>query len=286
MAPHILTAFGTFQMATNKNRAGKLSMDKALESSALAYLERGWSVIPIEPRGKRPLVKWEAFQNRLPTKGEIHAWVRRWPSANVGIVTGTISRLVVLDIDPGHGGDDSLVTLEREHGALPHTIEALSGGGGRHVYFEHPGEPTRNRVGLAPGIDLRADGGLVVAPPSIHPSGRPYAWEVSHHPDETPLAPLPLWLRRPGLGDAGRPGHPLIHWRHLVRDGVPEGERNNAIASLTGHLLWHGIDPDVALELLLCWNRVRCRPPLADEEVARTVESICRTHQRHVGDRD
>ena len=125
---------------------------------------------------------------------------------------------------------------------------------------------------------------VVVAPPSIHPSGRPYAWEVSHHPDETPLALLPLWLRGPGVDGAERVGHPLVHWRHLVRDGVPEGERNNTIASLTGHLLWHGVDPEVVLELLVCWNRMRCRPPLPDEEVARTVESIRRTHQRHQGE--
>lgn len=261
-------------------------MDSAIESSALGYLKRGWSVIPVEPRGKRPLVKWEAFQNRLPTKDEILAWVRRWPLANVGIVTGTVSGLVVLDIDPGHGGDDSLIILEREHGALPSTIEALTGGGGRHVYFQHPGEVTRNKVGLAPGIDLRGDGGLVVAPPSIHPTGRPYAWEVSHHPDETPLAPLPQWLRGPGPGAADGAGHPLVHWRHLVRDDVPEGRRNNTIASLTGHLLWRGVDPEVALELIVCWNRVRCRPPLPDEEVARTVESILRTHRRHQADRD
>ena len=66
-----------------------------------------------------------------------------------------------------------------------------------------------------------------------------------------------------------------------MRRGVAEGERNNTIASLTGHLLWHGVDPEVALQLLLCWNRVRCRPPLSDDEVARTVESIRRTHVRH-----
>jgi hypothetical protein len=72
----------------------------------------------------------------------------------------------------------------------------------------------------------------------------------------------------------------LTYWRKLVADGVTEGERNNTIASLTGHLLWHGVDPDVVLELLLCWNRVRCRPPLPDDEVIRTVDSIARLHQQ------
>ncbi len=72
----------------------------------------------------------------------------------------------------------------------------------------------------------------------------------------------------------------MAWWRQRVQEPVPEGTRNATLASLTGHLLWHGIDPDVALELLLCWNRVRCTPPLSDEEVARTIDSILRTHAR------
>ena len=92
---------------------------------------------------------------------------------------------------------------------------------------------------------------------------------------------MPDWLLRLIKGPPGSSGHPLRHWRELVKTGVAEGERNNTIASLTGHLLWHEVDPEVVLELLLCWNRVRCRPPLADDEVARTVESVRHTHLRH-----
>lgn len=252
-------------------------MDTSLDL-ALSYRKRGWTVIPVAPRGKRPIVRWEEFQRRAPSEQELRDWFERWPTANIGLVTGALSGLVVLDIDPRHDGDDTLRLLEREHGPLPHTVESITGGGGRHVYFKHPGGIMRNRVGLAAGIDLRGDGGMIVAPPSIHPSGRPYAWEVSHHPDETPLTNLPLWLKALALGEAGHPGHSLVHWRHLVRVGVPEGERNSTVASLSGHLLWHGVDPEVVLELLLCWNRLRCRPPLNDKEVARTVESIRRTH--------
>ncbi|MHA1565036.1 MAG: bifunctional DNA primase/polymerase [Alphaproteobacteria bacterium] len=253
------------------------------EEAGRVYLARGWAAIPVERGGKRPLIRWEEFQHRLPSKQELHAWFERWPHANICIVTGLVSRLVVLDIDPRHDGDATLTRLEREHGPLPHSVEALTGGGGRHIYFLHPGDVIRNKVGLATGIDLRGDGGLVVAPPSVHPSGRSYTWEVSRHPDETPLATMPLWLQSLASDDEVHPGHPMAHWRSLVRSGVPEGERNNTIASLTGHLLWHGVDPQVALELLLCWNRMRCRPPLADDEVARTVESIRRTHFRERG---
>lgn len=226
------------------------------------------------------MVRWEEYEHRLPTDEEIQRWFRSWPDAGVAVVTGSVSGLVVVDVDPRHGGDASLRALERAHGALPVTVEAITGGGGRHLYFAHPGRTVRNQVAVAPGIDLRGDGGYVVAPPSVHPSGQRYAWVAGRTPEETTLALLPAWLLHE-VDAAGRVGHPPGYWRDLVRRGVGEGERNNTIASLTGHLLWHGVQPEVALELLLCWNRVRCRPPLPDDEVARTVESITRLHQRH-----
>ena len=256
------------------------------DEAAQGYLARGWSVIPVQQGGKRPLVNWEPYQHRRPEEKEILGWFRRWPNANLAIVTGKLSELIVLDVDPRHGGDDSLSDLEHRFGGLPQTVEAISGGGGRHIYFAHPGGTLRNRVGLAPGIDLRGDGGMIIAPPSVHPNGRRYEWEVSHHPDDTPLAPLPPWLKAEVSGETPLVGHPISHWRDLVRDGIAEGSRNNTIASLTGHLLWHGVDPKVAAELLLCWNQVRCRPPLLDDEVAQTVESITRTHRRHHPDTD
>lgn len=152
------------------------------------------------------------------------------------------------------------------------------GGGGRHLYFRHPGGDFVNRAGIRPGIrpgiDLRGDGGYVVAPPSIHPSGRPYLWRAGRGPGDVDPPPLPMWLRRP----PGRIGRSLPEWRTLVREGVPEGQRNSTIASLAGHLFWHGVDAEVVLELMLAWNRVRCRPPLPDGEVAAVVASIGRLH--------
>jgi hypothetical protein len=251
----------------------------AAHAAALSYAARGWSVLPVESRGKRPLVAWTEFQQRRAEPDEIDAWFRRWPEANVGIVTGLVSGLVVVDVDAQHGGFESLAALEREHGPLPHTVAAVTGGGGRHLYFDHPRGALRNRVGLRPGIDLRAEGGCVVAPPSVHPSGQRYTWEPGRAPGDVPLAALPPWFLEP-LRQAAHAGHPLAHWRQLVHEGVAEGERNAALASLTGHLLWRGVDPEVALELLLGWNRLRCRPPLPDDEVARVVQSIARLHER------
>jgi len=246
-------------------------------AAAIALRGRGWAVIPIEPHGKRPLVAWREFQQRLATSSEIDAWFERWPGANVGIVTGKVSGIVVVDVDPRHGGVESLAQVEREHGPLPLTVEARTGGGGRHLYFAHPGAPVSNRVAMLAGIDLRADGGCVVAPPSMHASGNRYAWAAGREPGDVPLAPLPLpfW---PTSRTAEHAGHSRMHWRRLVRDGVAEGERNATLASLTGHLLWRGVDPDVVLELMLSWNRTHCRPPLPDDEVARVVQSIAGLH--------
>lgn len=101
--------------------------------------------------------------------------------------------MVVLDIDPRHGGDDALAELEARHGKLPDTPRVLTGGGGSHIYFRHPGKISiPNSVSkIAPGIDVRGDGGYVIAPPSVHPNGNRYLWEVSASIDETPLAEVP-----------------------------------------------------------------------------------------------
>ena len=253
-----------------------------IAQAAAAYLAHGWSVLPLKHRDKRPAIQWETLQHRRADAAAAAQWFKRWPDANIGIVTGEISNLIVLDVDPKHGGDDSLAELEHRHEPLPDTVEAQTGGGGRHLYFAHPGGFVPNRAGLAQGIDLRGDGGYVVAPPSLHPSGQHYAWAPGRSPEAMTPAALPRWLLFAGRGYAGfgpRARRSLADWRALVRDGVAEGERNTTVASLTGHLLWHGVDPQVALELMLAWNRARCRPPLDDDEVAGVVASIARLHE-------
>lgn len=170
-------------------------MESATERAAQAYLAHGWSVVPVEPRGKRPLVRWKAFQKKRATPDEVRGWFERWPDANVSVVTGRLSGLIVVDVDPRHGGDTSLADLEREHGPLPATVESATGGGGRHLYFAHPGAgEIHNRVGFVAGVDVRGDGGSIVAPPSIHASGKRYAWKKGRAPDDIDPAPLPSWL--------------------------------------------------------------------------------------------
>lgn len=141
--------------------------------------------------GKHPKVRWKALESPADP-GTIENWWRWWPKAGVGIKTGAVSGIFVLDVDPRHGGDHSLQALEDAHGPLPDTLRALTGGGGQHIYFAHPGGEIRNDVGskLGAGLDVRGDGGMVAAPPTQHASGRRYRWE--NWPGR--LAPAPGWL--------------------------------------------------------------------------------------------
>lgn len=130
---------------------------------------------------------------------------------------------------------------------------------------------------IGSGIDVRGDGGYIVAPPSQHILGRPYAISVDHHPDEVTLAAVPVLrlLRAPATNEqAGAKA--VSDCRRMVAAGAIEGERNQTIASLAGHMLRNRIDPWVAVELLPAWNRMQCNRPLADEEVVRTVRSIAK----------
>ena len=121
----------------------------------------------------------------------IEDWFRNQPW-NIGIVTGKTSGFFGLDIDPHHHGDNSLADLEAQNGALPKTWRFLTGGGGHHDLFRHPGGVIPNSVGkIAPGIDVRGDHGYLVAPPSKHISGGSYSIAPNSHPN---LADAPEWL--------------------------------------------------------------------------------------------
>jgi bifunctional DNA primase/polymerase-like protein len=124
--------------------------------------------------------------------------IKRQPNAVCCCVGGgwAVSRIVVIDVDPRHGGDEALKKLEAKVEELPTTPRFLTGGGGEHYLFRHPGGyiPNSASGALGQGIDVRGDGGFVVAPPSLHICGRRYAIDVDRHPDDVPIAPLPEWL--------------------------------------------------------------------------------------------
>lgn len=237
-----------------------------LIKAAMDYGRLGWSVVPLQPNNNEPLVRWQVYQHRRPATTEIGDWFTRWPDANLAVVTGVVSALVVLDLNPRQDGEASLARLARENGPVPETVEAQSGGG-RHLYFAHPGGIVPDRLDLAPGIDLRGDGGYLVAPPSVHASGANYRWVRS--PDVFHMESLPGWLLGVAAGEHERP---VEHLQRISGEEIVRGEAGDAVASLAKYLMDKGVDPSISLELILCWNTVRSRPPLEDEVIARIVE--------------
>ena len=202
---------------------------------------------------------------------QIRQWWTQWPDANVGVATG--GGLVVVDIDPRHGGDDGLDELVARLGKLPDTVEALTGSKGRHIYLRAPeGVEIRNSAStLAPGVDVRGEGGYVVAAPSSHVSGGTYGWELSSRPDEVEVAEIPRpWLdamaRRPKL-------------RVLPGGGgetVVEGSRNETLFKRACSMRGTGWDEAEILAALLSLNERRCSPPLDPAEVKAIASSAAR----------
>jgi hypothetical protein len=171
--------------------------DGTMLDAALTYAARGIPVFPIRAGDKKPLTA-HGFKDASVDERVIRGWWRRWPRANIGIPTGARSGLDVLDVDPRHGGTESLARLTADYGPLPRTVTAETGGGGLHYAFAHDpsAPPLINRSGVPgyPGLDVRTTGGYIVVAPSVHESGERYQWRQD--PRDTPSTPMPEWLRQ------------------------------------------------------------------------------------------
>jgi hypothetical protein len=211
----------------------------------------------------------------------IARWWRRWPTANVAVRTGAASGLVVLDIDPDHGGSRSLTELQRLRGVLPPSLAVRTGSGGRHYWFAHPGGRVPNSAGrIAPGIDVRGDGGYVIAPPSLHHTGPAYQWAT-----RAPLAPLPGWILGPAPAppppapvprylDAGHWARAALHAELGRVHSAGQGSRNHALnraAFSLGQLVGAGhLANDVVRDALVAAG---LSSGLSSREVRTTVAS-------------
>jgi len=225
---------------------------------ALLYLKLGFSPIPTG-KNKIPTIKWEEFQQRKATAEEIHEWANKFPDSNIGIVTGAISDIVVVDVEAG--GDTK---------NLPPTVVSKTGGGGYHFYYKHPNKPVKNAVRIREKTDIRADGGYVVAPYSIHSSGNSYEWIVS--PEDADFAELPQWV----LDEAGE-SKTKTDWKEFLSKEQSNGTRNMTAAQLAGKLLYH-LPPELweisGWSTLKEWNTTNNNPPLSEAELRTVWESI------------
>jgi hypothetical protein len=243
-----------------------------LLESALALASRGLKVFPCRARTKFPATD-HGFKDASDDADQIKKWWGINPQYNIAIATGKVSGIFVVDID-GPTAEAELNRLEAEHGKLPVTVEVITGRG-RHLYFTMPNDPAGCSVGkIGKGIDVRANGGYVMVPPSIHESGRRYGWSRTGAKD---FAHPPDWLSAkivdPVVNGRIAPTPPG-EFRILFSQGVDEGQRDASAARLTGYLLRHRIDPYAVLEIVRLWNAARCRPPLPELDIDRIVNSI------------
>lgn len=240
--------------------------------TALIYLSRGWSVIPVSPN-KQPLILWKEFQTRRASPEELVAWWTQHPDAQVGVVTGAISDLTVIDVEAD--GDFEMVKDQ--------TFMVETGGKGRHYYFKYEKE-FRNAVRIFPSVDVRSEGGYVVAPLSETSKG-PYSVirevEVMQMSSQTKKSFLEANKRElPWYATSGTTSYPPADTAEgMVYEGAGEGTRNDSMTKFAGSVhaklhksLWASIGwqmfeeankkntpPLPPYELRVIWNSIGAR---------------------------
>lgn len=245
---------------------------------ALKLLRRGWSVIPVHIPvnggqctcgnemcswpGKHPRVRWREFTERRPSEEEVREWFDdEFYGSNLGVVTGRVSNLVVIDVD---GSLNLFKRLE-----LPKTLTSRTGGGGYHFFYDLAGSSASSGIGVTPGIDVKADGGFVVLPPSIHLSGRNYRWTRRMKP--TVISPSELPKRVSTQSHNGE-------WVSDILTGVSEGDRSISAARLAGRYAQLGLSIDETVMLLVTWNSQNI-PPMPWRELGATISSVYKRHK-------
>lgn len=253
---------------------------ESLKDAALSYAARGWAVFPLVERDKVPAVKG-GFKVATDDADQIEAMWEHRPGLNVGIATGTASRgLVVIDLDVDDlRGEDGVATLrewEREHGELPETACAETGSGGMHLYYMCD-RPIACSVDNERGVDVRGDGGYVVAPPSIHPNGRPYAWEAGPEEGVARADDNVYAFIRSIQGERRRGA------KFRLPSEIKAGERNDTIARYACSMQSRGDDDALILAACEAANRLKCKPPLPEAEVQKIVESVTGRYEKGDG---
>lgn len=216
-------------------------------SAARSYVARGWSVIPVPHGSKVPAMAWKEYQKRHPTEEELIKWFGSQRN-NIGIVTGAISNLVVIDLD----GSDGMASGARLNLSSSMIVTT---GKGRHFYYRYPTDESvvKNGVRLHPGLDIRGEGGYVLAPPSRHPDGRLYQWLSG--PNSEGLGPTPSLAETKradsGINGTETTGQRVVlgnqnqkGWINEALKSLADGNRNNTFTKIVGRLHRDGWTPE------------------------------------------
>lgn len=270
------------------------------QTAAFAYLELGWSVLPLCPPkhlgvgrlhakscsspGKCPFFPdtgrscWDQFKAERPTRAQLARWYGMHPGLNVGVALGPVSGLAAVDVDSEEG---EVLLQEMSGGDLPPTWEYATGKGRRLLYSLPAERVIRTHVFKRPGtkeeiLQLMSAGRQVVLPPSVHPTGRVYAWRAGRGVEDCPPAPVPAWWPEKVAPRAA-----------CAEEGaIGEGGRNNYLCRLAGAMRRVGADEEAIREALVSTNSRRCDPPLSDEEVAAVARSVARYEPNEIPARD
>lgn len=255
-------------------------MERAMMEWALAYALMGWPVFPCRPGEKIPMTK-NGHNDATTDQAAIRYWWKQWPDANIGFAVPEGFSVVDVDIKPDEGkhGDETLKALEAQHGELPDTVRSLTGGGGVQHFFRTDTTLTCKN-GLFDSIDLKTKGGYVILPPSLHPNGRRYEWELGHAPGEIDGATLPQWIVDARTNEKKPPK--VNQTKELPPPTVFEGQRNEILFKLASSLRARGLTEEAILAALRVENAKRCAPPLPDDEVAKLTHSAGKYEQGEV----
>lgn len=244
---------------------------KSMKEWALHYAEMGLAVFPLACRDKVPAVVG-GCKVATTKRTTIERWWDKNPQYNIGIATGNKSSgLVVIDLDvdknKGIDGYDVLRDWQNKHGKLPETWQSITGRGGYH-YFYKDAIVHFNRVGLYEGVDIRGEGGYIVAPPSVHPNGNIYEWEQG--PEEYEIAQVDNIVNDFLKGEKQRrDSEDKTNFK--VPELIPEGERVDTIVRLIASLRTKGLDDDAIKAAVRVENEKRCNPPLKEKELEKAV---------------
>ena len=244
--------------------------------AALKYAEMGLAVFPLKPGDKTPLTR-HGCKEATTDATQIRKWFNRAPEANIGIATGSISGgLVVVDLDideqKGLDGYEMLVDWERDNGKLPETVSSITGRGGYHYYFR-TSEIIKNRAGVLEGIDVRGEGGYVVAPPSVHSNGNQYEWEFD--PSEYAIAEADdVVLKLLSICKDKSSSQEGEIQKLDVNALIQEGGRNDGIFRVGAHYQAHSRSDWEVRTLMIQANKDNCKPPLGDDEMDKLIASV------------
>ena len=260
-------------------------------NAAMIYVSKGFPVLPIhwtkngkcscgkqncKDPGKHPIGKLvpHGLNDATTDPQYVVTWWMDYPLANVAIAVPP--GYMILDVDVKSSGFDSLDALEQQYGKLPPTWEVHTGGGGRHYWFTTNNGTIKSSTGfVGAGLDVKANGGYVIMPPSDHITGGVYEWEVSTEEDDIPVA-LPSWLEKLAAPAQAPKQQPTKN-----KNKIPQGKRNSTLTSIAGRLRRAGMSELEILAALQGINQNRCDPTLGDKELATIARSVSKYSVNH-----